>query len=78
MMVEAKKISDTDLFARIPLQSDYVELWKGDETRPQPTGARKMLKRIFENLPFFLQARILGYREKRNASFSNKQFYKKL
>ena len=66
------------LFTSVPLQSDYVALWNAGETPHQPTGAKKILKRIFENLPFFLQAKILGYREKRNSSFSNKQFYKKL
>lgn len=78
MMIEAKKISDAELFAVIPLQSDYVALWNEGETERQQTGAKKILKSIFGNLPFFLQARILGYREKRKFSFSNKQFYKKL
>ena len=78
MMVEAKKVSDAALFARVPLQSDYVALWNEGENKSQPAGAKKILKRIFENLPFFLQKRIIGYREKRQFSFSNRQFYKKL
>lgn len=78
MMVEAKKVSDAALFANIPLQSDYAALWNGGETRHPPSGVKKILKRIFENLPFFLQTKIIGYREKRNFSFSNTRFYKKL
>lgn len=78
MMIEAKKISDADLFARVPLQSDYVELWNEGETNHQPTGAKRILKGIFENLPFFLRTKIIGYRQKRDFSFSNRRFYKKL
>lgn len=78
MMVEAKKISDATLFARTPLQSDYVAMWNQGETQDQPAGAKKILKKIFEKLPFILRTRIIGYREKRKFSFSNKEFYKKL
>lgn len=78
MMVEAKKVSDAALFANVPLQSDYVTLWNEGETGSSARGVKKILKRIFETLPFFLRTRIIGYREKRSFSFSNTQFYKKL
>jgi len=77
MMVEAWKTNDTSVFTHPPLQSDYVTLWNRARTLSS-TGIKKALKPVFKRLPFFLQARINGYREKKLFSFSNAQFYKRL
>ncbi len=78
MIVEAKKISSVQLFAKAPLQSDYVTIWNQKNAQFEQSVVKKALKNVFEKLPPFLRARINGYRQKRMFSFSNERFYKKL
>ena len=78
MMLEAKKTTDVPLFTHFPLQSDYVARWEQEEAQTLDKGTKKVLRSIWRNVPFFLRARIQGYREKRRFSFSNTQFYKSL
>jgi SAM-dependent methyltransferase len=78
MVVEAKKYDDIPLFSPPPLQSDYVVLWKQEQNQPLLSSTRKMLKRVFNRLPFFIQSKIVGFREMHEFSFSNTRFYKRL
>jgi SAM-dependent methyltransferase len=89
MMVEAKKTASVPLFARPPLQSDYVSQW---EDKPCPAAGsglagtlRQLAKRYFRLLPHVLQTtlrecqmRIRGYRQLREYSLSNKRHFRRL
>lgn len=77
MMVEASKVQDLPLFARPPLQSDYVTRWRGDLAKSEIGGLKGFLQRSFLKLPLVLQRRIIGYRELRDYSLSNTRYYKR-
>lgn len=72
MAVEARKTADVPLFSTAPLQSDYVADWSQRSAKRSRGAAEKVLRR----LPASVQARILGWREKRRYSLSNRRFYK--
>jgi len=85
MTVDAKKIRDVLPFAAAPQQSDYVVAWEGGADPQSRSGggtsgsaAKRLLKRIFTALPLAWQQHILGYRSKRQFSFSNTRFYRRL
>ena len=78
MMIETRKIRETRLFAKFPLQSDYVDMWNEHQTAALHSGRRKILGKLWRNMPLFLRGRIEGYLQKRSFSLSNGQFYKAL
>ena len=78
MMVEATKISDVPLFTRFPLQSDYLELWRQEKTQTLHNGRKKLLRSVWQSVPYVLRARVQGYAEKKRFSFSNRQFYRSI
>jgi hypothetical protein len=85
MMVDAKKIRDVEPFRATPQQSDYVAAWQGDapavgeHSQAAPRNSRPhLLKRIFDVLPAAWQRQIQGWRSKRQCSFQNHRFYRKL
>jgi hypothetical protein len=85
MIVEASKLAAVPLFASPPLQSDYAAQWEvarsAQAAVPAVTGVpfhKALLKRAWNRLPYFLRLRIKGFRERREFSFSNRDFYKPL
>ena len=78
MMMEATKTDDRPLFTSPPLQSDYATRWEQGKTQSSQTRIRRMLGSLVNRLPAFLRARIMGYREMRRYSFSNRRFYRRL
>jgi hypothetical protein len=74
MLAEAIKIADVPPFARAPLQSDYVALWKSDAEAPPNGGGT--LRTMFNRLPPWLRARVSGHRELQRYSFANTRFYR--
>ena len=78
MMVEATKISDVPLFTRFPLQRDYLELWRQEKTQTLHNGRKKLLRSVWQSVPYVLRARVQGYAEKKRFSFSNRQFYRSI
>lgn len=76
MMVEARKISNTKMFATPPLQSDYVATWNaegGDHSAPP--SWRRRAKQTFRSLPMGVRGPIQGIRQKRAFSFKNETCY---
>jgi hypothetical protein len=86
MAVDAKKISSVQPFGVAPQQSDYVVAWertaadgnRSDAGTLPRNAARQLLKRIFTALPLAWQQRIQGVRAKRQCSFRNTRFYRRL
>lgn len=79
MIVQAKKTANVPVFAKPPLQSDYVAQWSQtnmSSSRGAPFA--NFLRGIFNNLPVSLQSRIYGHRELRRYSLSNGRFYRRL
>ncbi|HEU5181721.1 MAG TPA: hypothetical protein VFW45_13105 [Candidatus Polarisedimenticolia bacterium] len=73
MRVEAKKLSDRELFKVPPLQSDYLVAWRGEGLRKEDRFLRKLIAR----LPSRVSRMLLGVREMREYSLSNSHVYRK-
>jgi hypothetical protein len=84
MMVEARKVEDRRLFARSPLQSDYVNAWSAAEAAPPPAAAartswhRALRSRLLAATPSRLHVLLMGWAQRRRFSFANRQFYRKI
>ena len=78
MMVQARKVAVTPLFARAPLQSDYVAKWNQEEVSSKGSLFTRVIAAVFHALPFAVRTRIVGYRQLRRFSFSNRRFYEKV
>jgi SAM-dependent methyltransferase len=82
MIVQARKVADVPLFSRPPLQSDYVGQWNaaaaGKPGTRAVSTAYRLLRAAWRSLPGALRARIRGFRQKREFSFSNRRFYRPL
>jgi SAM-dependent methyltransferase len=82
MLVEARKIAHKPLFARAPLQSDYVTSWSaaqaGAEAAVRPRPPPTVRSRIGEMLPRALRVMVMGWAQKRRYSLANGQFYRKV
>lgn len=78
MMVQATKIAVTPPFARAPLQSDYVSKWSQQDISSRRSLLTRALAPVFHALPFAVRARIVGFRQLRRFSFSNRKFYEKV
>lgn len=75
MMVEAIKTREAQLFAQLPLQSDYVALWESRDSAEPRSNWRRRAKHAINALPIAVRAPILGHRQKRKFSLSNRDFY---
>jgi hypothetical protein len=75
MLVEARKICDAQMFAKPPLQSDYVSKWKVSNDLGRVRRWRHQVRRAINALPISVRAPIVGYREKRIYSLKNKRLY---
>jgi SAM-dependent methyltransferase len=79
MLVEARKIEHKPLFARAPLQSDYVTTWStaqaGAKSAVQPRAWRSRVSGV---LPHALRVMLMGWAQKRRYSLANGQFYRKV
>jgi hypothetical protein len=75
LLVEATKTADVVPFATPPLQSDYVTAWNSEPAERAQPG---VLRRLYAQLPFAVQARLRGYRQLRRAALSNRRCYRKL
>ena len=79
MIVEAVKKENVPLFQTYPIQSDYVSLWRIDSQRvDRKVGIKHMLKPIYHKLPLMLKNIVSGLRQRRQYSFSNANYFKKL
>lgn len=76
MMVEAVKCADNRMFAKPPLQSDYVAAWADvTEVKSSNSSVRKIARRIINVLPRRLSGQLIGLKEKRTFSLKNARFY---
>jgi hypothetical protein len=75
MMVEARKIRNTRMFATPPLQSDYVATWNADGADGSAPSWRRRAKQTFRSLPMGVRGPIQGIRQKRAFSLKNETCY---
>jgi len=88
LLFDAHKTAESSLFAKIPMQSDYVAAWTSDE---RPAGSR--VPQWIKNLPFYSALRtwlhgtfilqtshnfLTGQRQLREFSLKNRRFFKRL
>jgi SAM-dependent methyltransferase len=83
MLVEARKLEHKPLFARTPLQSDYVTEWSAARlaarrATPPPVPQRTWRSRASAMLPWSLRAKLTGWAQKRRYSLANQDFYRKV
>jgi hypothetical protein len=84
MLVEARKLEHKPLFARPPLQSDYVSAWSAAQvsatvpTQAARSGARTWRNRLSAALPQPLRVMLMGWAQKRRYSLANQRFYRKV
>lgn len=74
MMVQARKVRNTRMFATPPLQSDYVATWNSADTGATRSW-RAQVRRTFGALPVQVRGPIQGLRQKRAFSLSNETCY---
>lgn len=74
MMVEATKTHHAPMFASMPQQSDYVQMWS-DTGGPAGGAWHQRATRAVYSLPFTIRAPLLGYRQKLKFSLRNKTLY---
>jgi len=79
MFVEAVKIAQVDVLAKSPYQSDYITAWTPEYVAPPKMSVtQRAARRMLDALPRTVSAQLLGRREMRQFSLSNKEFYKRL
>ncbi len=81
LMIEAKKISNLEIFAKSPQQSDYTKIWSDFEKKEKigSSGGRKeSLKKVLGSMPKFIQNFVWGQYWKKTYSINNKKFFKRL
>jgi|SRR5882762_2354179 len=84
MLVEARKLEHKPLFARAPLQSDYVTAWSAAQacaksaTQPLASRPRTWRNRVSAALPHSIRVMLIGWAQKRRYSLANGQFYRKV
>lgn len=77
MRVEAKKLSDMELFKVPPLQSDYLVAWSGGGIRKEGSYVRGLLRKLIAGLPSRVSRILIGVYELRDCSLSNSHVYRK-
>jgi hypothetical protein len=77
MRVEAKKLSDRELFKVPPLQSDYLVVWSGEGIRKEDGTVRRFLRKLMARLPSRVNRMLLGVHEMRECSLSNSHVFRK-
>ncbi len=80
IMIEAKKISDTEIFKKYPQQSDYSTLWNKTENnipKKENVSLKNKIKKILDRLPKKLRNFIWGNYWKYYYSINNRKFFKK-
>lgn len=82
LMVLAERIERRKIFERTPQQSDYVEMWQGDENDKTAEDAPSKLKNILKKNDFVRQT-LINFKQKQTEnqmlnekSFANKRAYK--
>jgi SAM-dependent methyltransferase len=83
MLVEARKLEHKPLFARTPLQSDYVTEWSAVQlaagpATPPPARPRTWRNRARAMLPRSIRVMLMGWAQKRRYSLANQDFYRKV
>jgi SAM-dependent methyltransferase len=84
MLVEARKVEHKPLFARAPLQSDYLTAWSVPQacatsaTQARTSRARAWRSRVSAALPRALRVMLVGWSQKRRYSLANQKFYRKV
>jgi len=83
MLVEARKVEEKPLFARMPLQSDYVTEWNAAQraaNRAAPPAAppRSWRNRVGAMMPRSVWALLVGWAQRRRYSLANQDFYRKI
>lgn len=82
MLVEARKIEQKALFARPPLQSDYVTTWSAGQAsaamRTYSSWPPAWRSRVSSRLPRPLRTMLIGWAQKRRFTLANQHFYRKV
>ena len=84
MLVEARKMEHKALFARAPLQSDYITTWSAAQAgadsaiQARASPVQTWRSRVSAALPHALRAMLMGRAQKRRYSLANAQFYRKV
>lgn len=84
MLVEARKVREVPLFARPPLQSDYVSAWSAaktaadDAAHADATAYRRWRSRALAMMPRSLRVGLNGWAQLRQYSFANRRFYRRV
>jgi SAM-dependent methyltransferase len=84
MLVEARKLEDKVLFARAPLQSDYVTVWSAAEasgalpTEKRAPARRSWRGRLLALAPATVRTVLTGWVQRRRFSFANRRFYRRI
>lgn len=61
LLIEARKTADKPIFAKTPLQSDYVPLWETSKSQmPIATQTPVMLRRRWQHFLYALPLKIIG------------------
>jgi hypothetical protein len=76
LIVLARRLSDDTIFATPPLQSDYVATWKhgASKDRQKPSWMTK----LFAMMPPALQGQVMGIRQRRAWSWSNRRAFRRI
>jgi hypothetical protein len=77
MMVDTHKIRHVEPFRENPQQSDYVATWQAS-SKSQAASPRSLVRQVLYALPSEWQNRLRGHRSKRDCSFRNARFYRRL
>ena len=82
LMVLAQKLASVPLFVNAPQQSDYVEMWQGDEENQPGENAPSKLKKVLKKSEFVRET-LIGMKQKqfeqavrRERSFANEKAFK--
>ena len=86
LMIEAKRITDKQIFAIYPQQSDYAAIWnKFDKSKAtqkqnnlQKMNLRGTLKRILDSSPLWLRNFVWGRYQRMKYSLWNRKFFRKI
>lgn len=82
LMIMAQKLASVPLFVNAPQQSDYVEMWHGDEENQPGETAPSKLKEVLKKSEFVRET-LIGMKQKqfeqtvrRERSFANEKAFK--
>jgi hypothetical protein len=84
MVLEARKLEERPLFTRVPLQSDYANVWSAAQASPGSANEsrtperRTWRSRLIAMMPRRLHVLLMGWAQRRQFSFANDKFYRRV